>query len=119
MLTFDRKSLLKRVIAFVLVMTLVLSSTADLIPGISLALAEETVASQAEETETNSVGDADREDQSASLDVELSAVIQQVLTVDVSASSDYQESAAEEPQRAEDDTANVSIDNEETRQKAC
>ena len=45
MLIFDRKSLLKRVIAFVLVMTLVLSSTADLIPGISLALAEETVVS--------------------------------------------------------------------------
>ena len=59
MLTFEWKSLLKRAIAFVLTVSLVLSSTADLIPVFSRVLAEEIAASQQEKTETPAAENAD------------------------------------------------------------
>ena len=102
MLTFEWKSLLKRAIAFVLTVSLVLSSTADLIPVFSRAFAEETVASQPEEAETPSAENADGEDQPAFMDVELSAMVQQALSVNVSAASEIQESAPQETPAAEE-----------------
>ena len=102
MLTFEWKSLLKRAIAFVLTVSLVLSSTADLIPVFSRAFAEETVASQPEEAETPSAENADGEDQPAFMDVELSAMVQQALSMNVSAASEIQESAPQETPAAEE-----------------
>ena len=112
MLTFEWKSLLKRAIAFVLTMSLVLSSTADLMPGLSRALAEEIVASQPEETEIPSAENGDGEDQPAPMDVELSAVIQQVLSVDVSASSESQESATPAAEEQQEEPAPVEKEEE-------
>ena len=107
MLTFDRKSFLKRAIAFVLTMSLVLSSTADLIPGISLALAEEITASQPAETVPPAAESAEGESQTASENVELSAAVQQALTAEAVSSPAVEDTAAvrepvaEEPQQEE------------------
>ena len=101
-----KKSLLKRAIAFALTVSLVLSPAADMISGISAALAEEPVTGGMEETPA--AGYAEGDIASAFMDAELSAVSQQVFSVDVSAPSLSLETASfEMPAAVEDAQAPV------------